>query len=341
MRNQYLTSLCVALFTATYSLGQYAYNSSLFYQTPSLFNVATTAGGFEDYSFCTVFKLQNPTVGDAPMRTNALVADFKLSDGTSNNHFGLGLNVINEQTGNSKLMATEVDIPINYSIQFNQFSRLTVGAAPGMILQSFDPTLPKWETNWNGFGFGGNVGDPIYINDNLSNSSYSAFNVNTGIQYQYQMRNKTKYFGGLAVNHINKPKMSFTETSDRMNMQIVVNAGVDLTTRRKDLRIQPQLMAFKNGPNSNVVMGVMFENILETGSDITNILKSKSINYGLFYRWNDAASLNFNYKFKYFRLGMAVDIRVSRLSAANKGLGSAELFFKSALLYGKKKTKLK
>jgi len=51
--------------------------------------------------------------------------------------------------------------------------------------------------------------------------------------------------------------------------------------------------------------------------------------------------LNFNYKFKYFRLGMAVDITVSRLSAANKGLGSPELFFKSALLYGKKKTKLK
>ena len=80
---------------------------------------------------------------------------------------------------------------------------------------------------------------------------------------------------------------------------------------------------------------------MRNGSDITNILKSKSINYGAFYRWNDAVSLNINYKFFNFRMGVAVDVTVSKLSTANKGLGSVELFLKSTHLYGKKKTKLK
>jgi hypothetical protein len=306
---------------------QYAYNSSLFYQTPALFNVASVATGTEDFSFCTAFKMQNLTMSGTPMRTNALIGEFKISDGPmSKNNFGLGFTV---------------NMPISYTMQLNQFSKFSVGASPGMILMSYDPTLPSWETDWNGWAYNGTIGDPTFFNSTLSRSSNAAFNVNTGVQYQYQMRNKSRFFGGLALNHLNKPRMTFNETGERMFMQMTMNVGADITTRRRDLRIQPQLMAFKNGPNTNLMMGVMFENIMSNGSDITNILKSKSINYGAFYRWNDAVSLNFNYKVLNFRMGLAVDVTVSKLSNANKGLGSVELFFKSTHLYGKKKTKVK
>jgi type IX secretion system PorP/SprF family membrane protein len=321
---------------------QYAYNSSLFYQTPGMFNAAAIATGAEDFSFCTAFKMQNLTMTGTPMRTNALIGEFKIVDGPmSKNHFGIGFTALNEQLGESKLMSTEVNVPINYTLQMNQFSRFTIGAAPGLMLMSYDPTLPSWESDWNGWGYNGSVGDLIYINNSLSRSSMAAFNVNVGAQYAYQTRSKSKYFGGVAINHLNKPKMSFTETGERMYMQMVLNAGADFTTVRRDLRIQPQLLAFKNGPNTNLAFGVMFENIMKNGSDITNILKSKSISYGAFYRWKDAVSLNLNYKVLNFRMGLAVDVTVSKLSSANKGLGSVELFFKSTHLYGKKKTKLK
>jgi len=324
------------------AIAQYAYNSSLFYQTPAMFNAASVATGAEDFGFCTAFKMQNLTMSGTPMRTNALIGEFKISDGPmSKNNFGIGFTALNEQTGESKLMATEVNVPVNYTMQLNQFSKFSVGVAPGMILMSYDPTMPNWESNRNGWGYTGNVGDPTYINSTLSRSSIASFNVNSGIQYQYQTRDKSRYFGGLAINHVNKPRLTFTETGERMYMQTALNLGADLTTRRRDLRIQPQLLAFKNGPNTNLCMGVMFENIMRNGSDITNILKSKSINYGAFYRWNDAVSLNLNYKVLNFRMGVAIDVTVSKLSNANKGLGSVEVFFKSTHLYGKKKTKVK
>ncbi|MFM2038106.1 MAG: hypothetical protein RL432_1045 [Bacteroidota bacterium] len=338
MKNLFLFVLTSLVGT---SLAQYAHNSSLFYQTPGLFNPATIASGFEDFSFCTGFKMQNIPMDGTKIRTNSLIAEFKISDGPmSKNHFGIGLTAINEGMGESKLMHTEINAPINYSIQLDQFAKLTIGASAGMILVGYDPTLPSWESNWTGWNYNGNVNDPIYINDNLSRSSNAAFNVNTGIQYQYTTRNKSRFFGGAALNHVNKPKFSFTETGGRMYGQLVVNGGVDLTLNRKDLRIQPQFMAFKNGPNSNVIAGVMFENILKNGSDITNILKSKTMNYGAFYRWNDAVTLNINYKASNFRFGIAADISVSKLSSANKGLGAVEVFFKSTHLYSKKKTKL-
>lgn len=323
------------------SVAQYAHNSSLFYQTPGLFNPASIASGAEDFSFCTGFKMQNPSMNGTKIRTNSLIAEFKISDGPmSKNHFGIGLTAINQGMGESKLMHTEINLPVNYTIQLDQFAKLTVGASAGMILVGYDPTLPSWESNWTGWNYNGNANDPIFINDNLSRNSNAAFNVNTGIQYQYTTRNKTRFFGGAALNHVNKPKFSFTETGGRMYGQMVINAGLDLTTIRRDLRIQPQLMAFKNGPNSNFIAGVMFENILKNGSDITNIIKSNTMNYGAFYRWNDAVTLNVNYKAANFRFGIAADISVSKLSSANKGLGSVELFIKSTHLYSRKKTKL-
>lgn len=334
--------LCVGILLAQSSIGQVAYNSSVFNQSPSLFNVATTATGAADFGFCTNFKMQYLTMDGTPMRTNILSAEFKISDGSfTKNSFGIGFNALNEQTGENKLMSTQINVPVNYSMELSERAMLTIGVAPGVILQSYDPTSINWESDWNGSGFDWTIGDPIYINSTLSRSSYGAFNVNSGAYYQYSTRNKTRFFGGLAVNHLNKPKMNFSENGDKMYMQMLVHAGADLTTRKRYLRIQPQIMAFKTGPSTNLIFGVNLENILSSGSDYTNIVKSKSIGYGVNYRWKDAVSVNFNYKFQYFRVGFAVDATVSRLSSATNGLGSIEFFLKSNHLYGKKKNKVK
>lgn len=320
---------------------QYAHNSSIFYQTPGLFNPAAIGSGVEDFGFCTGFKMQNIPMNGTKIRTNSLIAEFKISDGSmSRNHFGIGLTAVNEGMGESALMQTGVNIPLNYSIQLDQFAKLTIGAAAGMILIGYDPTLPSWESNWTGFNYNGNTNDPIYINNNLSRSSNASFNVNTGVQYQYTTRNKTRFFGGAAINHVNRPKFSFTETGNRMYNQLVFHGGVDITTMRRDLRIQPQFMAFKTGPSGNFIAGVMFENILRTGSDMTNILKSKTMNYGAFYRWNDAVTINVNYKAANVRFGIAADVTISKLTNANNGFGAVEVFIKSTHLYSKKKTKL-
>lgn len=332
----------ITVFGAQCAYGQYAYNSSIYNQTPALFNVATVASGDNDFGFCTNFKMQYLTLNGTPLRTNALTGEFKISDGTmTKNHFGIGFNVVNEQTGDNRLMSTEVNLPFNYSLALGQRSNLSIGVSPGVVLQSYDPTLPNWETDWNGSAFNWANGDPIYINGTLSRSSYGAFNVNTGAFYQIQSRNKSKFYGGLAVNHLNKPKMNLTENSDKMYMQMLFHCGADISLRRKDVRIQPQLMAFKNGPSSNLIVGVNIENILASGSDYTNIVKSKTIGYGANYRWNDAVSVNFNVKFTNFKIGFALDANTSRLSSATGGLGSVEIFFRSMHLYGRKKTKVR
>ena len=216
-----------------------------------------------------------------------------------------------------------------------------MGVAPGVYLQSYDPTLQNWESNWNSSGFNGNIGDPIFINSTLSRSSYGALDVNAGIHYQHIQRNKNRLYSGIAMNHLSRQKINFTNTGDKLYAQIVINAGADLVTRRKDLKIQPQMMYFRNGTSNNLIMGLGCEHILESGSSITNINKSKTFSYAAYYRWNDAVVATINYKFKNFKFGLAFDANVSRLNSATSGIGAVELYFKSIHIYRKKKTKIK
>lgn len=238
-------------------------------------------------------------------------------------------------------MTNAITVPINYSIQMNDYNKVSLGVAPGVYLQSYDPSTQNWESDWNGNGFNGLMGDPIFINSTISRSSYGALNVNAGLHFQNTQRNKSKLYGGIALNHLSRQKINFTNTADRLYGQLVVNAGADLVTRRKDIRIQPQLMYFRNGPSNNFIMGVGCEHLLETGSIITNINKSKSFSYAAFYRWNDAVVATVNYKFQNFKIGLAFDANVSRLNSATSGIGAVEFYFKSMHIYRKRKTKIK
>jgi len=336
-----------SLIVTAYSLkAQQAYNSSMWMQSPSIFNAGAVATGDEDYSFFTNCRLQYLTMNGSMMRTNSLSAGFKMSDGAySKNNFGFGINVINDQSGDNQFMTNAITIPINYSIQMDERNKLSVGVAPGVYLQSYDPTLQNWESNWNGSNFNGlgnnTGGDPIFINSTISRSSYGALDVNAGIHYQHIQRNKSRFYSGIAMNHLSRQKINFTQTGDKLYAQIVINAGADLATRRKDLKIQPQMMYFRNGPSNNMIFGIGCEHILESGSAVTNINKSKAFSYAAYYRWNDAVVATINYKFKSFKFGLAFDANVSRLNSATSGIGAVELYFKSIHIYRKKKTKIK
>ena len=148
----------------------------------------------------------------------------------------------------------------------------------------------------------------------------SVLDINAGVFYQNVQRNKSRLYAGASMNHLTRQKINFTNTGDKLYAQIVVNLGADITTRRKDIKIQPQMMYFRNGPSNNLILGIGCEHILESGSVITNINKSSTFSYAAFYRWNDAVVANINYKIKNFRIGLSFDANVSRLKSASSGV---------------------
>ena len=116
-------------------------------------------------------------------------------------------------------------------------------------------------------------------------------------------------------------------------MQTVVHAGANIVTKKRDLRINPQIMYFKTGPGSNLVGGVSLEHILKEGSAITNINKTVTVDYGFYYRHRDALITTFGFKIKGFKMGVSFDANLSYFNQATNSIGAVEIYIKTLHLY--------
>ena len=298
---------------------------SMWYQSPMMYNPGSVATGAEDFGFFTNCRLQWLPL--TKMRTNILNANFKIPDGfMGSNNFGIGLNVMNDVTGDLGFSTNTISIPINYTLALDNRNKLSVGVSPGFYQQSYTASN-TWENQWQGDGFTG-------TNTELGlRTSYSTIDISSGIYYQHSTRNRSLFYGGVALNHVNRPKLDFSFGSDRLYMQTVVHAGANLVTRKRDLRVNPQIMYFKTGPGSNIMAGISLEHILKEGSSITNINKTVTVDYGFYYRHQDALVTTFGFKIKGFKLGIAFDANLSYLNQATNSIGAIEIYLKTLHLY--------
>ncbi|MFM6934560.1 MAG: PorP/SprF family type IX secretion system membrane protein [Flavobacteriales bacterium] len=307
-------------------------NMSTWYQSQVLYNPAAVSTGAEDYSFYTGYRAQWLTVPNAGMRTNTLNAEFKIRDGAmSKNSFGVGLSAVNDQTGDASFMTTSVSIPFNYTVALDRNNKFSVGLSPGFYQQSVNRGSQTWENQWTGINFLNSS-----TNTELSlNSSYTTIDLGTGLYYQHTTRNKSSFYAGYALNHLTRQKINFSFGGDKLYMNMVVQAGADLTTKRRDFHVQPSMIFFRSGPSYNLTAGCSFEHTIKEGSEITNINKSNNVTYGVYYRHNDAVIVTVGMKIKAIKFGMAFDANYSKLSQATSSVGAVEVYFKSLLYYKK------
>jgi len=339
MKKIYIASM-LSLFIGKFS-AQQDKNMSVWYYSPVMYNPACVATGDEDFSFTTNARSQWLTIPEAGLglRTNTLNGEFKIPDGfRGSNNFGIGINAMNDQTGSASLMTTSVSVPINYSLALDRNNKVSVGIAPGFYSQSVNRNNQKWESEWNGTSFVPSTNTELGMNN-----SYASIDLGAGVFYQHLTKNKTRFYGGLALNHITHHKINFSFTADRIYMQSVLNAGADITTLKRDLRIQPQILFFKAGTANNLVLGVTMEHILKQPSEITTINKTTCVNYGFYYRNKDALITTLGFKVKGVRFGLAFDANLSYLSQASSSIGAVEVYFRAMGLYKKSssRTKLK
>lgn len=327
--------LLLFLSISAFSIAQQDKNLSIWYQTPVLYNPGALSTGEEDFSFTTNFRSQWLTIPEPGigMRTNTLNAEFKVQDGSVGNNFGIGINALNDETGDSKLMTTSISIPINYTINLDKKNKLSIGISPGFFQQSINRSSQTWENDWNGNGFFPNKNTELGLNN-----SYSSIDFGIGTFYQYVMKNKTRIYGGLALNHLTRQKINFLFDANRIYVNSVISAGADITTRNKNLRIQPNFMYFKSGPGYNLIAGVSLEHLLREGSEITTLNKTVCVNYGFYYRYKDAICTTLGFKLKGVRIGVAFDTNISYLSQATNSIGAVEVYFKTIHLYKNRKS---
>lgn len=303
-------------------------------QSQMIYNPGAVATGNSDMSFFSNHRSQWLTVPEAGLgiRSNFINGEFKIKeDGlASGNNFGIGFSILSDQSGAANLNTLSVSLPLNYTLALDRQNKLSIGIAPGFIQQSSERANQTWENQWDG-----NIFNPATGVENSINGAYATMDLGTGIYFQHQINNRSSFYAGYALNHLVRPKMAWSFTGDKMYMQMVLQGGADIATRNADFRIQPNFVYFRTGNTNSLTAGVTFENTIKEGSKITGINKSNCVNYGVYYRHQDAIVATFGMKVDRFRFGVSFDANTSRLNQATGGIGGAEIYFKALMNYKK------
>ena len=312
-------------------------HSSNWYFSNALVNPAAVSTDGANYSAFTNFRMQYFTVGGAPMRTNSLSAEMKIPDQSGGeNNFGLGLNFYNHQTGDARFMTTSFAIPVSYTIQLDYQNKLSVGLSPGFYTQGFNPSAQTWESQWNGSVF--NPDAPT--GENL-NRSYAALDIGTGLFYQIERDNRSKFYAGFSAKHLTRPKVDFSFGGDKLYPLFTFHGGAEFISKKKYFKLRPQVIYHSNGPNSSLVFGTSAETLLYEGARVTTLVKTKSLQYGFYYRWNDAIIATFGINIEGFQAGLSFDANVSSLNNATNSIGAIELYLKYSMITKSTDTKKK
>ena len=324
-------ALTLLLFTQVNA--QQDFHSSLWYSSPSLLNPAATGTMDEDYTLFTNYRAQWLTALDLPFRTNQLSAEFKMGNETMNSGwFGSGVHFTNDATGDTKIMTNAVSIPINYVFEMQDDRLFSIGFKPGVINRSINTDFQTWDNQWNGISF-----DNTLLSNESGARSYTRIDVGTGMYFKKMWRNRSKFDIGLAANHLNAPDAGYKTLITQTYRQYLFHTSANIALKNYRFMLSPQIIAFFQGPNRDIIIGSSIDFLLKEGSRRTTFRQQQTFGVGLNYRMNDALIVSMMLKMNGFQIGMSYDAALNVNRIPTKTVGAVELFLKYSWYKGQKR----
>jgi type IX secretion system PorP/SprF family membrane protein len=251
--------------------------------------------------------------GDAPIGVSA----------ARDNHFGVGLLLIQDKAGQAGFKATIIEGSLAYTtgLSDQNSSYISMGFQAGLNQQSIDLTKATWDSQWNGDGF-----DPLMSSgESIQLEQHSYVDINAGLLYYYIPNDANNFNIGAAVSHLNKANVSFyTHDESPMRQKITVHTGGEVSlTKEEEIWIVPKALFMLQGNQKELLGGAYFKKKIQIKSKYTNYRKEAFFYIGGFYRNQDAFSVAARFEFNTLGLGLSYDVNTSSLS---KVAGSSNAF---------------
>ncbi len=288
-------------------------HSSQLYATPLLLNPALT--GNSDYNLRASMNYRNQWNSvTTPFVSQSLFIDGKLSTQLlSSSWIGVGGMIFNDKAGEGGLKTTQLMLSgsLNKSLNAGNTLFLHAGVGIELVNKSVDYQKLTFGSQWTGTIF-----DPTSPNAELPDSQslfYADFSAGGMITY---FKGKSKYFVGVAVNHLNQPNESFYALTNNLMKRFAWHGGVEAKLSSK-LYVKPEMMYTTEKNANELIAGANFM-MLYGG-------KSSVIHYGLWYRFTQDIIPTFGYERKRLKLIISYDINVSSLQSGSSNRGGLEM----------------
>jgi type IX secretion system PorP/SprF family membrane protein len=307
-----IVSLSVLLAMSSIGIAQ-DLTFSQFYEAPLLRNPAL-AGIFKgDIRIKGNFRSQWGSIS-MPYKTSAFSAEYKMPlNNAAGDWLTLGLQATNDVAGDIKLKKTGL-LPVlsfNKSLSQENDSYLSIAFIGGPVNTSFNPTELKTYEGQN---------DPHL----LQSAGYTYWDAGAGITYSSNYGDDIRYYFGAAMYHINNPKLNFFADNTQFSVlgrKLVINGGIAVQTSDNN-KLQGFVDYFKQDGNEQFLGGMLYGIELNKRYEDE---KTLAVNFGTFFRWNDALIPTINFDIYDWNIGLSYDATISKLKTYTNSNGGIEL----------------
>jgi type IX secretion system PorP/SprF family membrane protein len=297
------------------------YTFSQFYEQPILRNPALAGVFTGDIRISGINRNQWQSV-TVPYKTTALSVEYKVPIGNSHDYVTFGLQGLMDKAGDLDLTRTAVFPVINFhkSLNPDRDDYLSISFMPGYISSKFDPSKMKSEDQYVNGGY--SPSNPTA--QTFDRTSYSYFDMSTGLSYSSSFGTDSRYYFGAALFHVNKPKRSYFNDNDieTFKSKLVLNAGL-VTPVTETSRIIAFFDFYNQGKHQQIFGGALYHFDVAAAYDDDDNNKV-SFGAGVFMRHGDAAVPVVRLDYKKLTFGLSYDANISTLHVGSQYRGGFE-----------------
>lgn len=206
---------------------------------------------------------------------------------------------------------------------------LHYGTTAANIILSYYKALTNSNNNFislaveAGFGQAGFRTDDIEMEDptdNILNTSANFFSLGAGAAWFYQPNDNFYLKLGLSARNLNQPDISYLNLEDALiHRKFNLYARAEYRTA-SSLAILPVATLTLQNNYTEALFGCDTKFYLSESAG-----HQLALGAGLYYRWRDAAMLQFSVEYNAFIFALLYDANISKLTPASKSVGSFEL----------------
>jgi type IX secretion system PorP/SprF family membrane protein len=302
---------------------------SQFYEMPLLRNPALAGNYKGSIRVLSAYRSQWASV-TVPFETKALSTEMKFPVGNNSDFLSVGVQLIQDQAGDSKLSRTHIEPVINFHKSFDDaYSYLSFALIGGVVQSQFDPTRLTFDDQF----VGGHFNSLNPTQSVLTKTSLSYIDGGAGISFSSALDDGYfNYYFGAAGYHLLKPNVSFFDyNSIILKQRYVINGGVSIPSGDYDNACFYGDYIFQGG-SKQFLAGILFSHLLYQ-DEIEDLNNKVSIHVGGAYRWADAFIPIVKIEMKKLFIGVSYDVNISKLRTASQYRGGFEVTasFKSFL----------
>jgi type IX secretion system PorP/SprF family membrane protein len=262
----------------------------------------------------------------------------------STNRFAAGMSVYNDKAGTGKLGTLQSNVSFSMFFPLTTKSTLGFGLQGSLTQRKIDANSLIYPNQYNGKTYDSQLAS----GENFGRTNFLYPELGSGVTWAYGQdeksiaaNNEIKALVGFSMYHINQPRQNFISSeTPRLYRKYVFHGNVSIGITSSNFAIEPSWLLQFQGPNKEIVAGILFKFYLSDHSKYTGIKKRTSVSFGGYYRNQDALIANLIIDRGLYTLGFCYDINSSTLIPASKSLGGFELSLKFAManayLYQKK-----